>query len=355
MKKHTDPGFGTFTLKNLLAWFFIAACLTALPCYAFPDTSRATSAASYAVYDSTLHVVHFPAIDVGSDVLELDLVPKISGGKQVFELVPESVRFVTDEALPQPHAVFVPNLLTNIHSVEIPGLYLDSPTETLSLQVTLQLLPDTNPVQFIPAYAALLPYLPGIKTVEQQPSNHVLLEWHPVTASNTPNNITYEVHVAPTSMFVPDDATRKAVLNNVASYTLTDLDAGKDNYVLIIAADADGNQSLERDYHKIPADGSSPPKQCFLRFTNLDAATPNADYVSNTITLCDLAEETEISVSGGASLLINGKDTYSSRASVASGDTLAIKTRSSSNGSKQLTLGILARSHAPAWECIPPL
>ncbi|MCP4699455.1 MAG: SUMF1/EgtB/PvdO family nonheme iron enzyme [Gammaproteobacteria bacterium] len=210
------------------------------------DTTLVTETASYATFETDTGLMRIPAVDLpngagGVDVYEVDL--KLTDTNPVtFELADFAL---VQEPAAGAHAVYDPAAQT----LNLPGVYVPGASGTQVFQVSLVLLPDTNPLQLTLADFKKLPYFPGIALLTPTAVDSMKLAWLPVTQSDTPEaEIVYEIHLGQTPRFVPEGDTLYAALTGKTQYELTGLTADTAYSILIVAKDEAGNRSLERDY-----------------------------------------------------------------------------------------------------------
>jgi hypothetical protein len=130
--------------------------------------------------------------------------------------------------------------------------------------------------------------------------------------------------------------------SNLAFQTVTFCDDFSQNLFMCGGQEVDEPPEPKKE-SKLPP--PNPFKTSFT-FTPISHATANTDYISNPIVLSEFEGSVNATVSGSnATLIKNGGDTGSTSVSVINGDTVAIKTRSSSEGGvTNLTLTVGEKS-----------
>ncbi|RKZ73848.1 MAG: hypothetical protein DRR19_30600, partial [Candidatus Parabeggiatoa sp. nov. 1] len=96
------------------------------------------------------------------------------------------------------------------------------------------------------------PYFPGIVQIVSTDVDGASLAWLPATDNNTPADaISYEVHLSDQPGFEPMGNTLHDEVIGVNQVELEGLTTATSYSVLIVAVDADGNRSKERDYRTV--------------------------------------------------------------------------------------------------------
>lgn len=309
--------------------YFILSLLT-LTALAAPPPNSQIDNSNYPKLDSSTGNFYFPAVKVGFSIFEVEL-KRISSLPMQFELLP-NIKEIPEAPFPGDTAYY--DLDTKF--VEVPALYIYTDAgKWESWEATINLLPDTNPLQVEFKRLEQLPFFSGLKTVKPQVTS-VELSW-----DATPDQLKYEVHLSDTADFTPDSNTLQTTLENETQYQIMGLDPDTKYYVLIIVEDANGKRSQERNYVSFSTDTNSTPAPQSQSFTDVNHAVGNSEYISNPIVVKGLSATTEAKLSGGSgSLIVNGVDTGKNTAMIKNGDTIAIKTTSlfGGNGDTRLTL-----------------
>ena len=96
------------------------------------------------------------------------------------------------------------------------------------------------------------PYFPGVVQIVSTDVDSASLAWLPATDNKTPaESIRYEVHLSDKPGFEPMGNTWHTSVTGVNQVELEDLTTATSYSVLVVAVDADGNRSKERDYRTV--------------------------------------------------------------------------------------------------------
>ncbi|MDM8566841.1 fibronectin type III domain-containing protein [Candidatus Halobeggiatoa sp. HSG11] len=113
----------------------------------------------------------------------------------------------------------------------------DESTEESDDSVEVQ--PQTSPA----------PVFPGINEIIPTNTDTVDITWESATDDLTQaDNILYKIYLSKEANFTPNQVTRHLSILGENAAEITGLETGTTYYILIIAMDNDGNQSVERDY-----------------------------------------------------------------------------------------------------------
>jgi hypothetical protein len=314
--------------------YFILSWLT-VTLQAAPPPNSIIDNSNYPKLDSSTGNFYFPVVKVGFSFFEVEL-KRISSLPMQFELLP-NIKEIPEAPFPGDTAYY--DIDTKL--VEVPALYIYTDAgKWETWEASLNLLPDTNPLQVEFKHLEQLPFFSGLKTVKPEVTS-VDLSWEAATGSDTPDQLKYEVHLSKKPDFTPDSNTLQTTLENETQYQIMGLEPNAKYYVLIIVEDGNGKRSQERNYASFSTATNSTPAPQSQTFTDVNNAVGNSEYISNPIVVKGLSATTEAKLSGGSgSLIVNGVDTGKNTAMIKNGDTIAIKTTSlfGGNGETRLTL-----------------
>ncbi|WP_141700021.1 hypothetical protein, partial [Candidatus Marithrix sp. Canyon 246] len=193
--------------------YFILSWLT-VTLQAAPPPNSTIDNSNYPKLDSSTGNFHFPAVKVGFSFFEVEL-KRISALPMQFELLP-NLKQISEAPFPGDTAYY--DIDTKL--VEVPALYIYTDAgKWEAWEATINLLPDTNPLQVEFKHLEPLPFFSGFKTVKPQVTS-VDLTWEAATGSVTPDELKYEIHLSQTADFTPDSTTLQTTLDNETEYQI---------------------------------------------------------------------------------------------------------------------------------------
>jgi hypothetical protein len=221
--------------------YFILILFTVTAQAALPPNS-AIDNSNYPKLDSSTGIFHFPAVKVGFSIFEVDL-KRISSLPMKFELLP-NIKEIPEAPFPGDTTYY--DIDTKL--VEVPAFYIYTDAgKWEAWEASLNLLPDTNPLQIEFKRLEQLPFFPGIKTFNPQQTS-LELSWETAIAGASSGQFKYEIHLGDTADFTPDSNTLQTTLDNQTEYEITGLNPDTKYYLLIIVEDGNGKRSQERNY-----------------------------------------------------------------------------------------------------------
>lgn len=261
-----ESGFTEFTLDTALRDF---------------DTAANTTTAVHANYDASNGYMFVPAVDVPGP----RGVETYSARLKQINPTDEAPRFVLEQFEPQTdkipgtHAVYDPNTL----AVQLPALYAIDHTGSKAYRAALKIVPNRNPIEVEFAGAMSLPQASSVTSFAWLDDTRAKLYWQAAkTQRDYQQPIQYRIFLGDKPGFPTDADHQVQVVTDQTEIVLSDLDIHQRYYSLIIAEDALGNLSVERDYQAIyrvqvesdPASGET------IDFGTVLAGTPKTESIA---------------------------------------------------------------------------